>query len=314
MAEHDQNLPAPDRGTWVWLPGPTDTSSLLPELAADLHASWRQVAIAFFGAAALMLAATLLLPVRFDSAAVVSVVEENQAAALTGLAGQLGGIAGLAGIPLSLPTGDKGVVVLATLKSRAFLVDFAERHNLLEEIFRNRFDAETGQWKSRWLFDSGPPTEDDIADKMTERFRIGKDLETGLINIVVEADSAESAQDWNRMLIKDLNEKIRRRDISESENAIDYLKKQVGMTTVTALQEVYYRLIEERLKSSVLARVSAEYAVRVVDPPSLTADPSKPKRFLLAILAGIAAAFAVIFVILIRFAVRPRSVATDPRA
>jgi uncharacterized protein involved in exopolysaccharide biosynthesis len=116
------------------------------------------------------------------------------------------------------------------------------------------------------------------------------------------------------MLIKDLNEKIRRRDISESENAIDYLKKQVGMTTVTALQEVYYRLIEERLKSSVLARVSAEYAVRVVDPPSLTADPSKPKRFLLAILAGIAAAFAVIFVILIRFAVRPRSVATDPRA
>jgi hypothetical protein len=149
---------------------------------------------------------------------------------------------------------------------------------------------------------------------MTERFRIGKDLETGLINIVVEADSAESAQDWNRMLIKDLNEKIRRRDISESENAIDYLKKQVGMTTVTALQEVYYRLIEERLKSSVLARVSAEYAVRVVDPPSLTADPSKPKRFLLAILAGIAAAFAVIFVILIRFAVRPRSVATDPRA
>lgn len=295
-----------DQGTWVWLPDATSSASLIPELVADLRKGGRRIGVTLFGAAVLMYVVTFFLPIQYESTAVVSIVEEQPSSALTDVAGQLGGLAGLAGVTLPLATGDKNVVVLATLKSRAFLVDFARRHRLVETLFRKRFNAQTGEWKQRLFGGDDPPSEEEIAERMFERFRADKDTDTGLIEIVVAGDSAASGRDWNQWLIRDLNEKLRRHDIEESERAIEYLNRQIALTTVTELRNVYYRLIEARMKSAVLAHVSAEYAVRIVDPPSLADRPSGPKRFLLATLAGVAAALVVILIILLRFALRPR--------
>lgn len=305
--------PEPAHGTWVWLPDAMSSSSLVPELVADLRKGWRAIALASVTAASLLFAVSFLLPVRYESAAVVSVAEEQESAAVTSVAGQLGGLAGLAGITLPSSTGDRGVVVLATLQSRAFLVDFASRHELVQLLFSGRLDAATGQWKPRLLFgDDSPPSEEEIAEKMFARFRAGKDIESGLISVAVEGDSAAAAREWNEWLIRDLNEKLRRHDIEVSERAIEYLHKQIALTTVTELRDVYYRLIEERMKSAVLAHVSEEYAVRIVDPPSLADRPSSPKRLLLAALAAVAAALSAILVILFRFALRPRAPASLP--
>lgn len=315
MEESPQGVSAAatGRGSWVWIPEMQPSARLLSELLADFRHRRKPLAVAFVVSGLLAFGASFLLPTRFHSTAVVVPVDAQMPASPGGIAGQISGLVGIAGLSWPSLTGDQSAITLATLVSRDFLVSFAKRHGLVEKLFAFRFVEETRAWRSGLLFGDGPPTDEEIFDAMTESVVAARDEMSGLVTIRVAADSALEAQEWGRALIHDLNEQIRLRDVDEAERSIEYLNQQVAGTPVAELKQVFYRLIEERTKTAMLAHVSTDYALKTIDPPSLPDRPAEPRHLLLALLASIATTVFLVGWILAAFAFRPYLPASTAR-
>jgi len=294
------------RGNWVWVPETRASGQLFGELVGELRRRRRQFLATFVGAAAVAFAVSFLLPTQYQSTATLAPVGGQQSATLGTIAGQLSGLAAFTGVSVLSPAGYQSVVALATLQSRAFLVNFARRHELLVMLFPGRYDDSTHQWRARhWLLGGGEPTDDEIMEEMTDTVVIVPDSITGLITVSVRSRTPQLAQQWAQALIRDINDHLRLNDVAESERSIEYLKRQIDSTTVAELRQMLFRLIEEHTKKAMLAHVSAEYALRTVDPPSLPDLPSEPQHLLLTILTAALSAILFFGWLLVRFALRP---------
>ncbi|MFZ2508523.1 MAG: Wzz/FepE/Etk N-terminal domain-containing protein, partial [Steroidobacteraceae bacterium] len=258
-----------ERGSWVWVPEMRASGQLLGELLGEFRRRRRQLLATFVGAAAVAFAVSFLFPTQYRSTATLAPIGGQQSGTLGTIAGQLSGLAAFTGVSILSPAEYQSVVALATLQSRAFLVNFARRHELLVMLFPGRYDDSTDQWRARhWLFGGGEPTDDEIIEEMTDTVDIAPDSLTGLITVSVLSRTPQLAQQWAQALISDINEHLRLTDVAESERSIEYLKRQIDSTTVAELRQVLFRLIEEHTKKAMLAHVSTEFALRTVDPPS----------------------------------------------
>jgi len=253
-------------------------------------------------AAAVALAVTLLLPKTYTSAAVVVPVDRSSVPGSASLGSSLSGLASLTGLSLPTSASEDADIALATLASRAFLVSFARRHDAGMVLFASRFDQATGQWKDTVLWGSGEPTSEELFDAMSDRIDIVRDTTSALVSIEVDADSPNRAQEWATFLIAELNEQLRAQDIAEAQRSTAYLEQQIAKTSVNELRQIFYRLVEEQTKSAMLAEVTKEYALQVIDPPSIADEPSSPRPLLTTMLVAVAALLAVLSLLLIRFA------------
>ena len=82
-----------------------------------------------------------------------------------------------------------------------------------------------------------------------------------------------------------------RQDVSEAEQAIEYLNEQITATSLADLQAVFFRLIEEQTKTVMLAKVSKEYILKTVDPAIAAEEKSKPRRSLIVLASAILSGF-----------------------
>lgn len=312
MGSTAQSPPPPDagQGTWIWVPAPPPSDNLVVEFAQVLG-RWKLRLSGIAVAAGLIAFLTVwLLPRFYESTAVAAQVDSGISPPLASLGGQISGLAGLAGMTgLKLPTqsSSRGVVTLATLESQAFLVDFARSRGILPSLFPGRYDASAETWKNTLFSGRGEPSEAEIYEVMSDRVTVSQDAETGLVDVVFAADSPGEARRLANQLLADINERLRTKDIAEAENSIAYLESQIRQTTVAEIKQIFYRLIEEQTKTAMLARVTEDYALRVVDPPSLPDEPAPPTPILAAILAAAFAALLTICLLLIRFAFASRA-------
>lgn len=297
---------AAERGHWVWIPEAADSWWLLAELIAEFRRHLRPLAVVFAACAVAAYAASFLIPVRYESTAVLAPVNEASSSSLGALASQLSGLAGIAGIKAPDSSGDRTVVTLATMQSRGFQVDFATRHGLVPELFPWRYDEERKAWKGElWPVRKGPPTEQEIFDAMGGAVDIAQDPLTGLVTVDFLESKPEGARRLAADFVREINERMRALEVREAERSIEHLKRQIAGTEVAELRQVFYGIISERTKNALLANVSDEFALRTVDPPSLPDRPARPRRLLLAALAAVLGVILFSGWIIVRFALRP---------
>jgi LPS O-antigen subunit length determinant protein (WzzB/FepE family) len=302
----EQAQGAADRGHWVWIPETTESGWLLAELLAQFRHHRKRLAVVFVAVAALAFAATFAMPVQYLSTAVLSPVSSSAASPFGAIASQLSGLAGLTGIKAPDASGDRTIVTIATLQSRGFLVDFANRHGLVPRLFPWRYDESTQRWKAAiWPLRRGVPSEDEIFNAMEGVVEVVQDPLTGLVTVSMLDRSPELANSLAADFIREINERMRLIEVKEAEQSIGHLKREIAGTEVAELRQVFYGLIEERTKSALLANVSDEFALRTVDPPSHPDRPAKPRRFLVAVLAAVLGVILCSVWILLRFALRP---------
>ena len=280
---------------------------LLAELLAEFHKHrWRLLAV-FVCSGLLGLGVSYLFDTKYRSVATLRVVGSEETSGLGALAGRFAGLAGLPGVSLGSKVVDTVAKTLATLESRHFLVQFARRNELTPVLFVNRFDSDSGTWniKETLWFQRGEPTDEQIYKEMRAAVGVTQDPESGLVTLTVIAPSPREAQTWGRQLIQNLNDEIRVRDVEEAKRGIDYLRQQIATTSVSELQQVFYRLIEERTKVVMLAEIRPEYALETIDPPSLPEDPYQPKRLTATLLASVLGSVVFVCWMLLRFALQP---------
>lgn len=235
---------------------------------------------------------------------------------LSSLAGNLGGLASLAGISLGGGgSGDKSILALEMLKSRKFLKSFVDKHDLLIPIIaaigvdknnkliinEDLFDINKNEWV-REVIAPKPiiPSAEDVFLKFKEIISVEQDSKNGTIRITFEFFKPELAQVWLSLLVSDINDAIRAIDMKEAEDSIEYLQATAESTPNTSMQQTFYQLIEEQTQTLLLTKVRSEYVFKTIDPATFPEEKSSPKRALICILVTVVGFVFSLMLVLIR--------------
>ena len=233
-------------------------------------------------------------------ATVVLAPAQSDGGGLSGALAQLGGLASLAGV--NIPKGDlsESQIAQQVMRSWNFVDNFINRNDLYVDLYasegwnqqtnllvidEDKYDFETKMWLLE--DDNGvlsPPSSWDLYEAFSERLSISEDDETGLVSVSFEFYSPEIAKIWLDMLIESVNIHMQQRQVSKVANNIQYLKDQVSQTSIAEMQAAFYSLIEEQIKSKMLAEASPEYAFVTVSPAMVPEEKSRPKRALICVL------------------------------
>jgi uncharacterized protein involved in exopolysaccharide biosynthesis len=264
---------------------------------------WVTVAMITFASGAIVAVVSLLMTPLFDARTVIMEVDpaDQGGAGAQALLGQFGGLAELAGVNLE-NLGRSKSNGRTLIQSRTFVEEFIERNDLLPLIFPDDWDATTKSWKPGL---DHPRTVWEGADEFKKRaFRLSIDQETGLYSLTVRWTDRETAARWANELVGLANEIARQKDIAEAERSMAYLNKQIDQTNVVELQRVLYELLENELRTLLLANARDDYAFRVVDRAVPPVYRARPRRTLMTALALAAGAFFGIAFVLARGVVR----------
>lgn len=272
------------------------------EFADLLRALWRRKWLAMgitFGCALVALLVALMLPNVYRAEALLAPNGEEGASGLSSLAAQYGGLASLAGINLGSEGSDKTVMGLEILKSRQFISDFIRRHDALVPLMAaDAWDPETGKLlvdaaeydeaQKQWVRDVRPPkttvpSMQEAYEEFAKRMTVRQDPETGFVTVAVEHLSPQIAKQWVDWLVQDINSTVMHKEVDEATQSIAYLEKQVESTSLAELQSVFFRMIEEQMKTIMLAEVSDEYLLQTLDPAVVPEEKAKPRRLLILI-------------------------------
>lgn len=261
---------------------------------------WISGAGAVFGVVALFVA--LALPNFYIAEAVLAPVSDGNKGGLASLAGKLSGIANFAGIDVSKGGGvDGSVLGIETLKSRAFLIGFINRHQLHAPLMGAKswnIDNQTWEYdperydeiKKQWVRKAesskkAEPSDLEVYEVFRNSIEIYQDKKTQIVTLSVESISPVYAQKWAELLVRDLNDYLREKDIDEARRSTAYLTKLAESTSFAQMQTMLFGLIEEQTKTIMLASVRDGYAFQMVDPPVVPERKSGPRRGMIVIVA-----------------------------
>jgi len=218
-----------------------------------------------------------LTPIYRAEVLLAPVTEEKDRGDLRALTGQLTSLVSLPGLT---KTGSKSKdEAIATLKSRAFTLQFIQDENLLPALFDEYWDAGNSKWKA--YSGKSRPTFGDAYELFDEKVRqVAESRKTGMVTVAVEWKDRELAAHWANTLVNRINSHMRRRVIEEAEKSVAYLNQELSKTSVVELQKAIYALIEEQITRIMMAKVRDEYSFKVIDPAVLPdADEfEKPQR------------------------------------
>lgn len=297
------------------LPSATDDEIDLRELFRVIWAGKWLIGAITFAATVIGVIVALMLPNIYRAEALLAPSDQEAAGSLSALAAQYGGLASLAGISLESGSSDKTALGLEILKSRKFISDFIEYHDILVPLMAAKgWDADTGELKidsadydltaKKWIRDVNPPKKtipsfQEAHEEFMKIMSINQDKKTGFVVLAIEHYSPTVAKQWVDWLVDDLNATIMQQDVAEAEQAIDYLNDQIKNTSLAELQSVFFSLIEEQTKTVMLAKVTDEYLLKTLDPAVAPEMKSKPIRSLIVILSAILGSFLAVAVVLI---------------
>lgn len=242
---------------------------------------------------------SLTLPNIYRAEALVTPVSEGAGGKLGSLAGQLGGLASLAGVSLGKGDSNKTAIAIEKLQSREFFFKFAQKYQVLVPLMAAKtwqhetdtlvidadiYDETSQQWVREVSWPKQQkPTLLEAHEAFLDNLTVNQDKLSGMIKISYQHVSPTVARNWVTALIAELNEEMRQRDISEAQSSIDYLEQQVADTKITEIKTVLYQLIEEQTKTLMLANVKPEYILETVDAAVVPEKKYKPGRAVMVI-------------------------------
>jgi len=242
-------------------------------------------------------AVAFLLPPYYRATAVIAPVLDDSSSAMSGIMGQLGGLAPLAGMPLGAP--DDTQKRIAILTSRAFTKKIVEENDLMPVLFADRWDAAAKRWKAG----EDPPDMWDAYRLFDDIREVEQDPKTGLVTVSIEWGDPEVAANWVRLHIDTLNRYLQAQAVREAEDSIAYLMDQVDKTSNVEMRQTLFNLVEAQTKKAMLAQVREDFAFKVIDPPIPPDERARPRRTLIVVGAFFASCLlAVVWALVAEFA------------
>lgn len=242
---------------------------------------------------------SLSLPNQYKAMALLAPAQQ-QGGGLSGALGDLGGLAALAGVNIGGGDGGEAQIAQEIMLSWGFLENFINKNDIAIEVFaadgwnkhKNQLSIDDDIYdieENRWVRNppSGKtvnPTSWELYEEFLEMVSISADKKTGLISLSVEYFSPYIAKQWVDQLVVAINQHMQQRKLQMVNTNIEYLEEQILKTPIAEMKEVFYTIIEEQIKSKMLAEASPEYVFVSVSPAMVPEEKSQPKRALICIL------------------------------
>jgi uncharacterized protein involved in exopolysaccharide biosynthesis len=248
------------------------------DIVAIMRVMWRyrySIAIASILFALIAVYVAMTAKEIFRAEVVVTEVHESGLSESGGgLAGQLGGLASLAGVQLG--GGGASANSQGVLASRHLVEEFIKAQNLVPLLTLNM-----GKRSTLWF--------------AVKRFQdtvvtIHDDPLKGLTTITMDWTDPVTAAKWSNEFVALANGLIRTHALEDAARNVAYLNKQFAQTNQVEIQHSLSNLIESETKKLMLANGRIEYAFRVVDPAVPPEVRHSPRRTLL-VLSGAALGF-----------------------
>ena len=226
--------------------------------------------------------------------------------------GGLSGLASIAGIDV-MNAIDKKRLAIKTIQSRAFLKHLISFEDILPSIMAastfNKdsneliFDPEIyDEEKKAWIQPSKPGKQ--YAPSYLEAYEtyLGQVsiLDEGLVTISVEHISPIFAKEFLDLIIKETNEILRSKDLQESTDAIDFLLTEVTNSSLITMKDAINELVQSKLETQMMARISSEYVLKVIEPPFVPEKKSGPARAIICVSITLAGGLFAVLLVLIR--------------
>jgi uncharacterized protein involved in exopolysaccharide biosynthesis len=277
--------------------------------------NWLILVISGLGFATLALIWAINQPNIYKAETLLMAVEE-ESSGLSGLSGSLGGLASMAGVNLGDDGDSNTKLALELVKSRQFISDFIQSQDLLVPIMaaegwdmptdsliisEDIYDVANNTWvrKAKAPRQSKPSAQE-AYEKFVTMLNVEQQPKTKFVRISVEFYSPSLAAKWTRDLVEMLNKHIRNMDKKEAEKSIAYLKELTQSSNVVELRRVFSGLMEEQIKSQMIAEVRQDYVFKVIDPAVAPEQKSKPQRAIIIIIAGFLGGVLGLIIILFR--------------
>jgi len=257
----------------------------------------------------------LSIPNQYRATALVSPAQ-GSGGGLSGALGQLGGLASLAGVSIGGGESSEAQVAQEIMRSRGFIEEFISENNLAVEVFAaegwdigsNQLELDSDIYdvdSLLWVRDApagktGEPSGWELFKQFSGMFSVSEDKNTGMVSISVEYFSPELAKEWVDRLVIGINQHMQSRKLEKVNINIQYLEAQIQKTSIAEMREVFYTIIEEQIKSKMLAEASPEYAFVTVSPAMVPEEKSQPKRALICILGTLLGGMLATLIVLVR--------------
>ncbi len=249
-------------------------------------------------------------------ATVLLAPEQSSGGGLSGALGQLGGLASLAGVSLGGGESSEAQVAQEIMKSWNFIEGFIQSNNLAVEVYAaegwnkgsNSLEIDSDLYdvsNSQWLVEHndtgefGPPTSWKLYQVFLEMLSVSEDKKSGLVSMSIEYYSPYIAKQWLDLYLAAINGHMQARKMAEVTRNIKYLEAQIKKTNIAEMQEVFYTIIEEQIKSKMLAEASPDYAFVAVSPSMVPEQKSQPKRALICVLGTLLGGMLSVLMVLV---------------
>ena len=264
----------------------------LIELIRTLLQAWKTIVGITIVCVGLAVAYALNAPEVFKAETLLAPASEEKSSASSALS-QFGGLAAMAGI--SIPSDSNVEQVVATLQSRKFLRQYIDRKKLLPLLFEEVWDAESQSWLVQTQEDE--PTAQKGVEIFNSILSVNEDKKSGFINLSISWKDPAVAAEWANDLVKQLNEQLREKAISDSQKRVGYLEQELAKNTLQDMRAVLYNLLESEKQKAMLANVNEDFALEVIDPAVAPETREKPNRTLIVALGGLCGGFIGIFAV-----------------
>ncbi len=223
---------------------------------------------------------------------------------------QFGSIAALAGVNLGSGGGmdEKADLAKQTIRSRDFVKHVSKFDEVLPALMALKefdpasqsmiFDEELyDSEKKEWI--SAVPSNNEVYKKFLSAVNVFIDIDTGFLALSVSHESPYFSKSFLDLIINELNNIERNRDIAEAKRSKAYLNEQLGIYKVADIRNSINALIQSQLETEMLANVRIDYLLRPLDSAYVPEKKSAPVRSMICIAITFIGFLLSVFIVLI---------------
>ena len=224
-------------------------------------------------------------------------------------------LASVAGVNLDDSSSDV-TLAIAFIKSKKIIRQLTKHETFLPDLMAAKkwhiksnsiiydddlYDKKNKKWVREVDFPfQQVPSEQEAFEIFSKQINISEDKKNQLVTLSVEHISPSVAQQWAEWIIAEANMMVANLRIEEAESSINYLNEQIKLTPYAELRTMFFNLIQQNTQNMMLAKVSKQYALTIIDPPLIPEMKSSPQRALICILGTLLGGMLSLLIILVR--------------
>ena len=188
---------------------------------------------------------------------------------------------------------------IAVLESRKFTESFVEEYDMLPKLFPKKWDSSTNSWKGN------PPSLWDAYFLISKKVRtVDHDIRKGLITLTIDTNDPKLSMEIANKMIRAINDYIRKESIVETNETIEYLQVELSKTDIVDIKRSLNSLLEDQLKTVMVASTKEEFAFKVIDPGYTPNKKIAPYRALIMVVSTTLSGILSIIIIFVSIMLR----------